>query len=105
MLLIDRDPNIIASEIRLTQAYPDQAALIEAFFKAAGEHSVARASRERKGWYSFREMPPGHYWVITPEPVLWKGERLIWAHPARSGDPDWPAEVSLQRSNAAMILE
>ena len=105
MLLIDKDPNIIVSELRLTQAYPDQATLVEAFMKAAGEHTVARASRERKGWYSFRKIPPGHYWVLTPEPVLFNGERLLWAHPARSGDPDWPAEVWLQRSNAVMILE
>ena len=105
MLLIDMDPNIIVSEIRLTQAYPEQAALVEAFFKAAGEHVAAHSSRERKGWYSFRDIPPGHYWVLTPEPVLINGERLIWAHPARSGDPDLPAEVWLQRSNAAMILE
>lgn len=105
LLLIGSDPNIIFSELRMTQAYPDEAVLVGDFIKAAEEQLVARSEKGGKDWCSFRDIPAGHYWVISAEPVLIEEEHLLWAHPVRSGDPDWPPEIRLQRSNAAMVFK
>ena len=105
LVLVDEDPNIVFCLIKLERVYASQDELLGEFFRALAGHLVCRGAVRLAGKFVFRDISPGHYWVITSEPVLAGDERLVWSHPVRIGEQDSSQQIVLQRSNAAMVLD
>ena len=104
-LLIDEDPNVIISRVRFDFLGRDPQEELAAFRREVKESSVDRGSADENGSLTFRDVPPGSYWVINLDPVSMGDNRIIWAHPVSVGEAGVPRAVRLQRSNAALIVE
>jgi len=104
LALVDEDPNIVYSLIKFERVYTSQDELLSEFNQALASHQVSQGVIDRTGNFTFQDIPPGHYWVITSEPLVMEDERFVWSHPVKIGGGDRSHEVVLQRSNAAMIL-
>jgi len=104
LVLVDEDPNILYSLIKFERVYTSQDELLSEFNKALASHQVSQGVTDRTGNFIFQDISPGHYWVITSEPLVMEDERFVWSHPVKIGGGDSSHEVVLQRSNAAMIL-
>ena len=103
-LLIDEDPNLIISRVKFEFRGTDRDVLLSAFRRAVEGCSIDLGPADENGSLTFREVPPGSYWVINVDPIRMGDKRIIWAHPVTVGEQEVPRTVRLQRSNAALIL-
>ena len=105
LILADEDPNIVYSLIKFERVYTSQDELLGEFNRALASHQVSQGVTKCTGSFTFQDISPGYYWVITSEPLVVEDERFVWSHPVKIGGEDSSQEVVLQRSNAAMILD
>ena len=103
-LLIDEDPNVIFSRVKIEFPGADREALFGAFRQAVEGCSVDLGSADENGSLTIRQVPPGSYWVINLDPVGMGDKRIIWAHPVTVGEQEVPRLVRLERSNAALFI-
>ena len=103
-LLIDEDPNVIFSRVKIELPGTDREVLFGAFRQAVENCSVDLGSADENGSLTFRDVPQGSYWVINLDPVRMGDKRIIWAHPVTVGEQEAPRLVRLKRSNAALFI-
>jgi hypothetical protein len=104
LLVIDRDPNIIWSNVRLDGGYATQDELVESFLAAVDLHVVAKGELA-ESYALLHGLGIDKYWIITADLVRSGDERLLWSLPL----PPVPEnstrrELVLHRSNVAMVL-
>ena len=103
-LLIDEDPNVIFSRVKIEFPGTDREVLFSAFRQAVEGCSIDLGSADENGSLTFRDVAPGSYWVINLDPVRMGDKRIIWAHPVTVGEQEAPRLVRLKRSNAALFI-
>ena len=105
LIVIDRDPNIIWSEVKYSRAYCSVDELVTGFLAAARESAVA-TGRLREGRADISFSGPGKYWVLTDGLIKLEGERLLWSLPLPKVDDCTNfRQITLHRTNAALVLE
>jgi hypothetical protein len=104
LLVIDRDPNIIWSNVKFGRGYATQDELVQRFLVAVAGHVVATGELV-DGRALLCGLGSDKYWVVTAGLVRVRQERLLWSLPL----PPTPTgsgrrELVLHRSNVALAL-
>ena len=105
LVLVDEDPNVLYSLIKFERVYTSHDELLGEFNRALAGHQVSTGVITRAESFIFRDISPGHYWLVTSEPLVMENERFVWSHPVNIGAGDRSQEIVLKRSNAAMVLD
>jgi len=104
-LLINEDPAVLFTVVQSEGAYSDQEGLVGAFRQTVENRVLAQGTIDKSGIVIFKNISPGHYWTVNPEPVRLKGEHLLWAHPIAITASGPSPQIRLGRSNAALVME
>jgi hypothetical protein len=104
-LLINVDPVVLFTDVQSGGTYSDQEGLVGAYRQKVENRILAQGTIDKSGIVIFKNVSPGHYWAVNPEPVRLKSERLLWAHPIAITASGPSPEVRLGRSNAALVME
>ncbi|MBW7998151.1 MAG: hypothetical protein FVQ81_16595 [Candidatus Glassbacteria bacterium] len=104
LLVIDEDPNIIWSRLKLESVFASQRELVDGFLAAAENSALARGRLDGTEPTKLGGLEPGCCWVITTDGIPDGEELLIWSLPAAvEPGPADNRELVLHRSNTALV--